>query len=88
MRTHRILDPAATLLGVALLIVTAVHITDKSSQTFADDLSFVSAILFIASCLISHWAIRYDSERYERWADSVFATAVVLLLLGILSFWL
>ena len=88
MRTHRILDPAATLLGVALLIVTAVHITDKSRETFADDLSFVSAILFIASCLVSHWAIRNDSERFERWADTLFATAVVLLLCAILSFWL
>jgi len=87
MRKHHILEAAASLLGVALLIVTAVHITGKSGSSFADELSFGAAILFIISCLTSHRAISKSDERYELFADKVFALGLFLLLFGVLSFW-
>lgn len=87
MRSHYIIDSAATLLGVALLIVTAVHITGKASVTFADELSFAAALLFLAACGLSHVAISRSDIRFEQWADKIFGLALVVLLCGVLSFW-
>ena len=87
VRTHHILDTAATLLGVALLIVTAVHITGNASGSIADELSFASALLFIASCFASHRGIAKSNDRYESVADKLFALALLILLCSVLSFW-
>ena len=87
MRSHYIIGSAATLLGVALLIVTAVHITGKAAESFADELSFAAALLFLGSCGASHLAISKSDDRYERFADKIFAVALVMLLCGVLSFW-
>lgn len=87
MRRHYILDSAAALLGVSLIIVTAVHVTGKAAQTHVDELAFGSALLFIAACLLSHRGIAKTDDRYERVADKVYAAAILLLLASVLSFW-
>jgi len=87
MRTHYILDAAATLLGVALLIVTAVHITGKAASSIADELSFASALLFLGSCFASHRGIAKSKDSYESVADKLFALALLVLLCAVLSFW-
>ena len=87
MKTHYIIDSAATLLGVSLLIVTAVHITGKSATSIADELSFGAALLFLGSCAASHRAISKSEDRFERLADRGFGLALVLLFCGVLSFW-
>jgi uncharacterized membrane protein SirB2 len=87
MRSHYIIDSAATLLGVSLLIVTAVHITGKAAESIADELSFAAALLFLGSCALSHRAISKSDDRFERIADKVFALALAVLLCGVLSFW-
>lgn len=86
-RSFHILDSASALLGVSLIIVTAVHITGEAPKTHVDELAFGSALLFIASCLLSHRSIAKRQERYERAADKVFASAILLLLGAVLSFW-
>jgi hypothetical protein len=87
MRSHYIIDSAATLLGVALLIVTAVHITGKASESVADELSFAAALLFLGSCAASHRGITKSDDRFERFADKIFALGLLVLLGGALSFW-
>jgi hypothetical protein len=87
MKTHYIIDSAATLLGVSLLIVTAGHITGKSATSIADELSFGAALLFLGSCAASHRAISKSEDRFERLADKGFGLALVLLFCGVLSFW-
>ena len=87
MRTHYIVDSAATLLGVSLIIVTAVHISGKASTSIADELSFAAAILFLVSCGTSHQAVLRGSDGLERIADNVFALGLLTLLFGVLSFW-
>jgi hypothetical protein len=72
---------------VSLLIVTAVHVTGKSATSIADELSYASALLFLASCGGSHRAISKSDERFERLADKAFALALLLLFCGVLSFW-
>lgn len=87
MRQHYIVDSAATLLGVALVIVTAVHVTGRASTTFADELSFAAALLFLVSCAASHTAILRSNDRFERIADNVFALGLMLMLCGVLMLW-
>jgi hypothetical protein len=87
MRTHHIVDSAATLLGVSLVIVTGVHISGQSGRTVADELSFAAAMMFLVSCGISHQSIIRKRERLEDLADKIFATGLVVLLCGVVSFW-
>ena len=86
-RNTYVLSSAATLLGVSLVIVTAVHISDMSAETWADELAFGAALLFLASCLISHRAIATGDDRFERIADKFFASAIITLLVAVLTFW-
>lgn len=87
MRSHYIIDSSATLLGVSLLIVTAVHVTGKEAGSIADELSFAAALLFLGGCAASHAAIVKSNDRFERLADVIFALAMVVLLCSVLSFW-
>lgn len=87
MRTHHIIDSAATLLGVSLVIVTAVHISGAAAKSIADELSFAAALMFLVSCGISHQAIVRSKDRFESIADNVFACGLLVLLFGVLSFW-
>jgi hypothetical protein len=87
MRTHYILDAAAALLGVALLIVTAVHITGHASQSAADEIAFAAALLFLGSCGLSHRAISKSDDRFELIADNFFALGLLVLLFAVLTFW-
>lgn len=87
MRSHYIIDSAATLLGVALIIVTAVHVSGKASTSIADELSFAAALLFLGSCAASHRAISKSDEKFEFLADKGFALGLIVLLCGALSFW-
>jgi hypothetical protein len=87
MTSNHILNAAASLLGVALIIVSAVHITGKAATSVSDEMSFAAALLFIGSCLTSHRAITKSDERFERFADKLFALGLVVLTGGVLSFW-
>ena len=88
MRSHYIIDSAATLLGVALLVVTAVHITGKAASSIADELSFGAALLFLGSCAASHRAISKSERAFERLADRDSSPlGLVVLLCGVVSFW-
>jgi hypothetical protein len=87
MRSDAILSAAATLLGVALLIVTAVHITGQAERSIADEVAFAAALLFIGSCLAAHLAIRRVNKRFDGIADNLFFLAEVTLLFAALSFW-
>jgi len=87
VRTHHIIDSAATLLGVSLVIVTGVHISGKAATSIADEVSFGAALLFLGSCGASHLAIIRSDDRFEGVADKAFALGLLLLFGGVLSFW-
>ncbi|MES2120479.1 MAG: hypothetical protein V4513_07885 [Pseudomonadota bacterium] len=88
MRKHYILDAAASLLGVSLIIVTAFHISGTALSTLGDELAFSAAVLFIVSCLLSHRGISKDNERYEHYADKFFASGILFILASVVTVWL
>lgn len=75
-----ILNAASNLLGIALIIVTGLHVAGKSHRSWADEIALLAAVLFGMSCLLSYVAIRAGprQSRWEPWADRAF-------LLGLLS---
>ena len=88
MKTDHILGVASSLLGVSLIIVTAVHITGRAATSIADELSFGAALIFIVSAFCSHRSIAKSDDRFEHIANRLLAFGLLLLLCGVLSFWL
>jgi hypothetical protein len=56
-------------------------ITLGTVDTLADDLLAAEALLFLISCLLSYWALRWRGlrrmHRLERIADAIFILAMV-----------
>lgn len=85
-KTHHILNAASNLLGISLLIIAGLHISDQARRTFADEIAWVGAVCFSASCWLSYMEIRAESEpgRWEGWADKVFMLGMVTLVVSVL----
>ena len=84
-KNSNILNAASNLLGIALIIVTALHVTGRSAHTWADEIAWLSAICFTLSCVLSYSAIRAvpPSIRYELWADRIFLAGLFSLFLAV-----
>ena len=63
-RNGHILNAASNLMGIALLIVTGINITDEAQRTYADETATFAAVLLAVSCLLSYLSLRSD-ERGE-----------------------
>jgi hypothetical protein len=87
MKSDNILEAGASLLGVALLIVTVVHVSGHAARSMADEVAFAAAILFIGSCMAAHLAIGKADRRFDAVADKLFFLGLLTLLFGTLSFW-
>ena len=88
MRSEHIVGAASSLLGVALLITTAVHITGNAARSLSDETAFGAALLFIGACLASHRAIVRENAAYERAAETLFPLGLLALMASVLMFWL
>ena len=78
--TH-ILNAASNLLGIAMLIVTGLKITQHARNTYADEFALGAALLLAVSCLLSYLALRRDdvTGELEHWADRIFLVGLVCL---------
>ncbi|MDQ2878283.1 MAG: hypothetical protein M3R41_04330 [Pseudomonadota bacterium] len=84
-RPPHILNASSNLLGIALLIITGLNVTNIASRTMADEVAWASAVLFGASCLLSYLAIRSGSGgRLETLADKAFLAGLITLILSVL----
>jgi hypothetical protein len=76
---------SAGMVGVCLTVIGLIRvvITLRKTDTFADDLLAMDALLFLIACLASYWALRTRSAkrkyRVERFADLVFVLALILM---------
>lgn len=85
---HHILNAACNLLGISLLIIAGLHLTNTTGNTFADEVAWVAALAFSVSCCASYLSIRSpDKPNYESFADKVFLTGLFTLLgaVGVLA---
>ncbi|HTQ37710.1 MAG TPA: hypothetical protein VMJ32_01710 [Pirellulales bacterium] len=76
---------SAAMVGVCLTVIGLIRIviTLQKVNTLADDFLGIDAIIFLASCILSYWAIRNRKVRRrlraERFADGLFLVAMVLM---------
>lgn len=85
-RHPHILNAASSLLGIALVIITGLNVSNVARTSFADEIAWVSAVCLAASCLLSYLGISRGGadRRLERWADRIFLAGLVTLFLSVI----
>ncbi len=74
---------SSAMVGVCLTVIGLIRvvITLGKADTLADDFLAADALLFLASCLLSYWALRSRGlsrmHRVERIADGIFIFAMI-----------
>jgi hypothetical protein len=86
-RSHHILGAASNLLGISLLIIAGLHISNRSAQTITDEIAWIAASFLSASCFFSYLSLRGDDDddRFESIADLIFIIGLILLVLAVLG---
>jgi hypothetical protein len=80
-----IFTASAALLGVCLTVIGLLRVVIAISKvgTLADDIVSVDALLFLAACLSSYWALRTRNirrmHRTERMADRLFIAGLCVM---------
>ena len=84
-RPSHILNAASNLLGIALLIIAGLNVSHLADKTFADEVAWIAAVCFAASCLLSYLTLRHERGRrdFEHWADRIFLIGMVTLFAAI-----
>jgi len=85
-RSHHILGAASNLLDISLLIIAGLHISNRSAETFTDEIGWGAAICFGASCLLSYLSLRKEDAgaRLEGIADLTFMIGLAFLLVSVI----
>lgn len=85
---HEIIGPATSLLGIALVIITGLHISKVALSTYADEITWVAAVSLGGSIFASYLAIRVDPvpSRFEGLADRCFLIGMATLFLAVVIF--
>jgi len=78
--SQHILNTAANLLGFCLIIITSLHIAEKTQSNLVDEFASIIAIMLIFSCIMSFASIKTENikrERsFERTADILFLASL------------
>lgn len=84
-RSPHILNVSSNLLGITLLIIAGLHLTDRSAQSFADEIAWVGAVCFLSACFLSYLSLGGSrrGERLEVWADRIFLLGMTSLFCAI-----
>jgi hypothetical protein len=82
--SDHILYVSATMVGVCMTMLSIIQLIPKEGVSrWVDDALSLDSMLFLASTLLSYWALRHElvSEKYERAADLVFLAGMILLVM-------
>jgi hypothetical protein len=84
-KAHHILGSAANLLGITLLIIAGLHITNRAARTLSDEVAWIGAVCFALSCCLSYASIRSrdDIDPWEVRADLVFMAGLAALFISV-----
>ncbi|MFM9934806.1 MAG: hypothetical protein ACKVOL_01260 [Novosphingobium sp.] len=82
---HHILNAASNLLGIALLLIAGLHISNTAGKTLADEVAWIAAVCFSTSCLLSYLSIRSsgNGDWSELAADRIFLGGLVCILAAV-----
>jgi hypothetical protein len=82
--SRHILPVSATMVGVCMTVITLMQIVPKNRiSQYADDLLAIDSLFFLASTLLSYWAIRPQpsSMKIESMADRLFLLGMVCMVI-------
>ncbi|WP_294391765.1 hypothetical protein [uncultured Sphingomonas sp.] len=83
-RPSHILNAASNLLGIALVIIAGLNVSQVARSSFADEIAWMAAIAFGLSCFLSYLALRSGDELRPGgtgpWADRIFLFGLVALI--------
>jgi multisubunit Na+/H+ antiporter MnhG subunit len=79
--SHHILPTAANLLGLCFVILSVINVMKLGAQTLIDELVAAAIVIFLVASIFSYASIRSQarSDAYEKTADIVFLSGLVLL---------
>lgn len=83
--SHHILGTATNLLGFCLVVVTSIHLSDKSDNSFIDEVAAIVAFLLAMSSIFSFKSILSKDEKkslkLETFAEYLFHTSLIGILI-------
>ena len=84
-RQPHILNASTNLLGICFVIITGLKLTASNSLSWADEITWIASVFFLASILLSYLALRNDGQSRwrEQWAERTFLFGVAGLTVGI-----
>ncbi len=86
--SHHILNTAANLLGFCLIVITSLHISNKTASTLIDEFTSIIATVLITACVLSFISMRSPqperSRKLEKMAEYFFISSLLGILLVIL----
>ena len=84
--SRHILPTSATLVGVCLMVVSLVRLTEVTGNvsTVIDDVMAFDSIAFLASSVLSYLSLRTgrDTRHLERYADLLFLAGLALMVVA------
>lgn len=78
---------SATMVGICLTVIGIINLLafGKKAETIVDDILATDAILFLAACIISYFAIKMENKelrlKLEKFADTIFLSAIGIMTL-------
>jgi hypothetical protein len=93
--SKHILGTSANLLGFCLFIVTSLHLTNKTENTFIDEITSIIALLLAVSSVFSFISIKTENKpweiKFEQIADYLFIISLIgiigIIVSMIFNFW-
>lgn len=81
----QIISSATSLLGISLVIITGLHVSRASVNSYADEIACVAAVSLCLSCFTAYLAIRAEPRqtRFSDIADKAFLVGMVLLFIAV-----
>jgi hypothetical protein len=83
--SQHILNTSVNLLGFCLIIITSLHISDRTQNTLIDEFTSLIAIMLTISSVFSFFSIRTDNEKREALLEKIADYIFVISLFGILA---
>jgi hypothetical protein len=62
-RHPHILNASTNLLAICFIIIGSLKFTNMNARSFADEVSWLAALMFFVSTIVSYLAIRNDGRR-------------------------
>jgi len=78
-----ILPVSSTMVGVCMTVISLLQLAPKNTVSeWADGLVAIDSLIFLASAMLSYWALRHDDlAKTERYADRLFLIGMVIMVL-------